>query len=424
MTTTVTTITTNLNKVDLLVRSKGEVSGKLVISGSKSQTNRLLLLQAQYPQLVLENVSDSDDSAVMAAALQSKDGTIDIHHAGTAMRFLTAYYAIQEGKTVILTGSARLKERPIAILVDALRQLGAAISYEGNEGFPPLRITGKKLSQNKAALNANVSSQYISALLLIAPKLENGLQLTLKGEITSRPYIEMTLGLLSQVGVRSTFEGNTITVDPATGSRQPTTITIESDWSSASYYYSIVALSAIGTQITLSIFNKDSFQGDSVLAEIYKDFGVQTVFNGGTVILEKTRNPEKYKRSLDLNPTPDLAQTIAVTCLGLGLACSLTGLHTLKIKETDRLQALKNELSKFGADIAITENSLSLRPLSDIRENVRVKTYNDHRMAMAFAPLAAIVPVVIEDARVVSKSYRDFWEHLKQIGFQITRAGN
>lgn len=408
----------------MLVRSKGEVSGKLVISGSKSQTNRLLLLQAQYPQLVLENVSDSDDSAVMAAALQSKDGTIDIHHAGTAMRFLTAYYAIQEGKTVILTGSARLKERPIAILVDALRQLGAAISYEGNEGFPPLRITGKKLSQNKAALNANVSSQYISALLLIAPKLENGLQLTLKGEITSRPYIEMTLGLLSQVGVRSTFEGNTITVDPATGSRQPTTITIESDWSSASYYYSIVALSAIGTQITLSIFNKDSFQGDSVLAEIYKDFGVQTVFNGGTVILEKTRNPEKYKRSLDLNPTPDLAQTIAVTCLGLGLACSLTGLHTLKIKETDRLQALKNELSKFGADIAITENSLSLRPLSDIRENVRVKTYNDHRMAMAFAPLAAIVPVVIEDARVVSKSYRDFWEHLKQIGFQITRAGN
>jgi 3-phosphoshikimate 1-carboxyvinyltransferase len=397
----------------------------------------LLLLQALYPNLTLENTSNSDDSEVMIKALDHNFHTelvevsqpatrnpqiINVHHAGTAMRFLTAYFAIQENREVILTGSSRMKERPIKILVDALRKLGAEISYEENEGFPPIKIKGKKLLQNKVSLPANVSSQYISALLLIAPKLENGLELTLEGEITSVPYIKMTLSLLNEIGVKTFFADNKIVVKPQTINYKPQIISVESDWSSASYFYSIIALSEIGTEITLSSYKKNSLQGDSSLVEIYKNFGVETVFNNNqTITISKinVHNSFPFGEGWDGANSPDIAQTIAITCFGLGMDCYLSGLHTLKIKETDRLEALKTELSKLGATISVTNDSLTLVSSSPPLEGLGVATYQDHRMAMAFAPLALKVPIIIEDAEVVSKSYPKFWEDLQSIGFTI-----
>ncbi len=387
------------------------------ISGSKSESNRLLLLQALYPNITLENISTSDDSDVMIKALSSKEAVIDIHHAGTTMRFLTAFFAMQEGKEVTLTGSARMKERPIRILVDALRQLGAEIEYAENEGFPPLKITGKKIIQNKVTLKADVSSQYISALLLIASKLENGLELTLDGKITSVPYINMTLALLNEVGIATSFENNVIKVNQKPQIAAQKAI-IESDWSSASYFYSIIALAKENTEITLSSYKENSLQGDSALVEIYKNFGVETTFNDNSITLKKIKR-ELSTINCELNNTPDIAQTIAVTCLGLGIGCHLTGLHTLKIKETDRLEAMKVELSKLGANITITDDSLILQPSAAINPNIKIVTYNDHRMAMAFAPLALKTPIQIENAEVVSKSFPDFWNDLKSIGFQI-----
>jgi 3-phosphoshikimate 1-carboxyvinyltransferase len=422
--------------VNLLLKhiSKLETrNSKLSITGSKSETNRLLLLQALYPNITLENTSNSDDSDVMLGIIQKsqisnlKSQIFNVHHAGTAMRFLTAFFAIQEGKDlsdvaeVVLTGSSRMKERPIKILVEALQQLGAEITYEENEGFPPIKIKGKKLSKNKVSLPANVSSQYISALLLIAPKLENGLEITLEGEITSIPYIKMTLALLNEIGVETSFTNNIISVQPTTYNLQPTTLTIESDWSSASYWFSIVALSEIGTKITLSSYKQNSLQGDSILPEIYKDFGVETIFNkDNSITISKFTTHNLKPKTYNLNNSPDIAQTIAVTCFGLGIGCNLTGLHTLKIKETDRLEALKTELSKLGAKISITNDSLTLEPSSKMIENCLIKTYQDHRMAMAFAPLALKTSLIIEDAEVVSKSYPTFWDDLKSIGYKIS----
>jgi len=398
---------------------------KVKITGSKSETNRLLLLQALYPNLILDNTSNSDDSEVMLKALKdfqlptSNFQLVDVHHAGTAMRFLTAFFAIQEGREVVLTGSSRMKERPIKILVEALNQLGAEITYEENEGFPPIRIKGKKLTKNKVSLPANISSQYISALLLIAPKLENGLELTLEGEITSIPYIKMTLALLSEIGVNTSFENNIITVKSSEVEMVSKSITVESDWSSASYWYSIIALSEVGTQITLSSYKINSLQGDSALGEIYKNFGVETVFNSNEITIHKVENFKLKTLNLKLNNAPDIAQTIAVTCFGLGIGCDLFGLHTLKIKETDRLEALKTELTKLGADILVTNDSLHLKSSATIKENVSIATYQDHRMAMAFAPLAIKIPLIIQDAEVVSKSYPDFWKDLEAVGFDI-----
>ncbi len=389
------------------------------ITGSKSESNRLLLLQALYPEIKITNVSNSDDSVLMSKALASQDNIIDIHHAGTAMRFLTAYFSTQDGRYIELTGSKRMKERPIAILVDALNQLGAAISYKENQGFPPLLIKGKKLTKNKVTLKANVSSQYISALLLIAPKLENGIELTLDGEITSVPYIKMTLSLLEEIGVKTKFEGNLITIAPKKQSEvNAQQLTVESDWSSASYFYSIAAMSAIGTSITLSSYKQNSLQGDSALATIYKSFGVTTTFKDNSVTLQKVEEVTLDTQiNFDLKNAPDIAQTISVTAFGLGLECHLTGLHTLKIKETDRLVALKTEIEKLGGQVAITDNSLTLKKATNRQQNITIGTYNDHRMAMAFAPLALKVPIIIEDSKVVSKSYPTFWDDLAALGF-------
>ena len=409
----------------LLQSSSIQHPASIKITGSKSETNRLLLLQALYPNLVLDNTSNSDDSEVMLKALQnfqlptSDFQLIDVHHAGTAMRFLTAYFSIQEGKEVVLTGSSRMKERPIKILVEALNQLGADISYEENEGFPPIKIKGKKLTQSKVSLPANVSSQYISALLLIAPKLENGLELTLEGEITSVPYIKMTLALLNEIGVKTSFVGNKITVCHAE-LVSASQLTVESDWSSASYWYSIVALSEIDFQVTLFSYKKNSLQGDSALVEIYKDFGVETVFNeDNSITITKTKNHQLSIVIYQLNNCPDIAQTIAVTCFGLGIGCDLFGLHTLKIKETDRLEALKTELTKLGATISVTNESLTLEVSNHINENIAIDTYQDHRMAMAFAPLALKISLTINQAEVVSKSYPDFWKDIENVGVKI-----
>ena len=412
--------------MNLLLKSKVlYLKSEIKITGSKSETNRLLLLQALYPNITLENTSNSDDSEVMRNALRFQPmvpgyRTRDVHHAGTAMRFLTAYFASKANTKVVLTGSSRMKERPIKILVEALKQLGAKIDYLENDGFPPIKIIGQKLTNNKVWLPANVSSQYISALLLIAPKLQNGLELTLIGEITSVPYIKMTLNLLEEIGVETSFIGNIIVVKPKTQDLKPKTLTVESDWSSASYFYSILALSEVGSQITLSSYKQNSLQGDSALVEIYRKLGVETHFDENEMILVKQPNFKLQTLNLDLNNTPDIAQTIVVTCLGLGIGCHLTGLHTLKIKETDRLEALKTELSKLGASISVTDESLTLLASSNIISNQTIATYNDHRMAMAFAPLALKTNITIENAEVVSKSYPDFWNDLKKLGFEIS----
>lgn len=385
------------------------------VTGSKSETNRLLLLQALFPNIAIANLSNSDDAQVMAQGLAISQGEVDIHHAGTAMRFLTAFFASHEGREVVLTGSKRMKERPIKILVDALRELGADIQYEAEEGYPPLKITGKKLTKSIVALPANISSQYISALLLIAPALENGLELELVGKITSVPYINMTLGLLQQLNIATTFEGNTITVAPKP-EVAPASMVVESDWSSASYFYSLTALAKEGSTVTLGAYKKDSLQGDSVLVKLYESFGVQTTFLDNKIQLTKTDAPLSNSVDFDLANAPDIAQTIAVTCFGLGMGCHLTGLHTLKIKETDRLEALREELGKLGADISVTDKDLTLRPTKEIKPNITIATYNDHRMAMAFAPLALYTPIIIADAGVVSKSYPDFWTDMQTIG--------
>lgn len=409
-------------KLYLSAPSRTKIQADIKITGSKSESNRLLLLQALFPGIKIENLSNSDDAEAMQQGLQIAKGTVDIHHAGTAMRFLTAYFASQENKEVTLTGSQRMTERPVQVLVDALRALGADIAYEKNDGYPPIRIKGKKLSGHKISLPANISSQYISALLLIAPSLENGLELELVGKITSIPYIKMTLGLLSRVGIANSFVGNTIKVSPRASVETGVQV-VESDWSSASYFYSIVALCDIGTEISLSAYRKDSLQGDSVLAEIYRNFGVETVFDENQIIIKKTAKPNSKIFHYDLTDAPDIAQTIAVSCFGMGLGCRLTGLHTLKIKETDRLEALKVELTKLGASISVTDKSLSLEPAEKIREDIAIDTYNDHRMAMAFAPLALRTSLFINDAEVVSKSYPDFWEDMKSLGFGIQNVG-
>ncbi|RRQ47867.1 3-phosphoshikimate 1-carboxyvinyltransferase [Maribacter algicola] len=405
-------------KIHLAGPNNTVLKDTIKITGSKSESNRSLLLSALYPGIEIQNLSNSDDAQVMESGLMQKKGTVNIHHAGTAMRFLTGYFAALEGSDVILTGSKRMTERPIKILVDALNELGADISYVNEEGYPPLRIKGKKLAKNQVSLPANISSQYISSLLLIAPSLENGLELELVGKITSVPYINMTLGLLNEIGIETSFQGNTILVKPK-ASVNPTALVVESDWSSASYFYSIVALSDVGSAITLSAYKKSSLQGDSVLQEIYTDFGVETSFGKNEITLIKASDTPKSFIDCDLVNAPDIAQTIAVTCFGLGIGCHLTGLHTLKIKETDRLEALNTELTKLGADISVTDKTLTLGTSSIMNKDIAIDTYNDHRMAMAFAPLALRTSLVINDAMVVTKSYPDFWKDLEKLHFKV-----
>jgi len=406
--------------MDILLNVLGDtkISDEITISGSKSESNRLLILQNLFPEVAIENLSDSDDSIHMQHALSTKEEVVDIGHAGTAMRFLTSYFATKSGREVVLTGSERMQNRPIEILVNALKDLGADISYEAKVGYPPIRIKGKHITKEKVQINGNVSSQYISSLLLIAAKLENGLEIELVGKITSIPYIKMTLSLLNQLAIETSFEGNIIKVFPKEAI-QKQTVVVESDWSSASYFYSIIASAAIGSSIKLSAYKEESLQGDSCLSEIYTHFGVATVFGKDCVTLKKEYKTNLETLIIDLKNAPDIAQTIVVTCFSEGISCNLTGLHTLKIKETDRLEALKEELTNLGASISVTNDSLHLEQSSEINQNIAIKTYNDHRMAMAFAPLALKVPIKILNAEVVTKSFQKFWDDMQQIGIKL-----
>ena len=410
-----------------LLKSKetAGVEACIAVTGSKSESNRLLLLQALYPNITIQNLSNSDDTVVLKQALETTSKTVDIHHAGTAMRFLTAYFASNEGADVVLSGSKRMHERPIKILVDALKDLGAKIEYIDVDGYPPLRIYGAKLKSDFVKMKANVSSQYISALLLIAPSLPKGLTLELEGAITSTPYIKMTLALLNQIEVSTSFEQNKINISPKEAVKD-TSLVVESDWSSASYFYSLIALSN-DWKVTLTSYSGKSLQGDAELVDIYKNLGVETVFNASETAITLSKSGEKVASflSLDLSNTPDIAQTIAVTCFGLGIGCKLTGLHTLKIKETDRLSALKTELEKLGAIISITNDALELEINDDDTfskangEICKIDTYQDHRMAMAFAPLALKSPLIINEPMVVTKSFPSFWKDLETMGIEV-----
>lgn len=394
-------------------------NGKIKITGSKSETNRLLFLQSLFPNFKIQNKSNSDDSSIMQAALKSTSDFIDINHAGTAMRFLTSYFSQLEGREVILTGSERMQQRPIKILVDALRSLGASIEYEKKQGYPPLRIKGKKLDGGTISLPADISSQYISSLIMLGAVLKAGIELNLKGTITSIPYINMTLDLLKRLGIKTEFKGHRILVKNTSKSKNTIQV-VESDWSSASYFFSIAALSD-KAKIYLSNYKSNSLQGDSILRIIYKQLGVNSYFEGNNLILEKENISSPKSIKWDLSNAPDIAQTIAVSCYGLGVACDLEGLHTLKIKETDRLVALDTELSKLGAKISVTNKSLHLASDQDFQKGITISTYNDHRMAMAFAPLALKIPLSVKKAEVVSKSYPSFWEDLNSLNFKIDK---
>ena len=402
----------------LLKQSKIVSNQTIVISGSKSESNRLLLLQKLFPQLTIENLSDSDDVTAMLQGINTDSTSINVHHAGTTMRFLTAYYALCQEKTIQIFGSDRMHNRPIKVLVDALRELGASIHYLEKEGYPPLKINGIRSKGGKVSISANVSSQYISALLLVGTKLENGIEIHLKGEVTSRPYIEMTLGLIKQLGGIYSFVGNKIDVKSLKYLQQRHFV-VESDWSSASYFYSLIALSPINTSVILGQYKAESLQGDRELVNIYTKLGVETIFLSNNLIqITKTRK-EENSFIADFTNTPDLAQTVVVSCYALGISCTITGLHTLKIKETDRLIALQIELQKFGAIVSISDDSISLKSnKKEINKNVKVETYQDHRMAMAFAPLVLKKNLTILEANVVTKSFISFWQDLKTIGIE------
>ncbi|MGQ1927762.1 3-phosphoshikimate 1-carboxyvinyltransferase [Ornithobacterium rhinotracheale] len=405
-----------------LIHHSAEIFGEIEIGGSKSESNRWLILKKLFPEIKdIENIADAEDTKVLRSALQSDSREIDIHHAGTAMRFLTAYYALSKGKEVILTGSKRMQERPIAPLVEALRKAGADIEYVKKEGYPPLKITGRAIQPKHIEIQANLSSQYISALMLVAPKLRQGLEIKFTTELTSKPYIEMTKAQLESVGIKvEWFDDETgIRVFPCRRIRR-TNVVVESDWSSASYWYSMAALSK-DCDITLSTYKKDSLQGDARLVPIYeKYFGVMTLWRNNKVILRKKTDftpPEVIR--LDLNKNPDLAQTIAITCAGLKIKAMLTGLHTLKIKETDRLVALQAELEKCGVKTIITGDSIELVSFENIWQMPTIETYQDHRMALSFTPLAVIREMEIKEPEVVGKSYPNFWKDLERVGFNI-----
>ena len=399
--------------MNLSLKSAQLEDAHIVIPGSKSESNRLLILSSLFKKLSLENISNSDDTNYLLNALSSKSSTIDIGHAGTAMRFLTSYFSLTTKKEIVLRGSQRMHNRPIKILVDSLREIGASIHYIDKEGYPPLLIKPSELISKNLIIDSSTSSQYISSLLLIAPKISGGLNIQLTGRQTSKPYIDMTISLLKKLGVEITTAQYQISVFELQ-KIESKKLHIESDWSSASYFYSVVALAKIGFSLKLSKFSFKSLQGDSKVADIYKSFGVKTKYKDGLVILKKVEsNTDKF--SFDLTSNPDLAQTICVTCLGLGIKCNLTGLHTLKIKETDRLLALKKELSKFNLKVKITDDSISFDNVDFLKPNVVIETYDDHRMAMSFACLATKVKIIIKAPKVVSKSYSSFWSDLERI---------
>lgn len=401
------------------------LQGTVHLPASKSISNRALVLHALAGGGMerIYNLSDCDDTFVMVRALREKTEVVDILAAGTAMRFLTAYFSVTPGEWVI-TGTERMRQRPIGVLVDALRRLGAAIGYEEKEGFPPLRINGRSLSGGAIELPGNVSSQYISALLMIAPVLTGGVTISLAGEVISRPYIELTIRLMREFGADVKWEGESVLrVNPVR--YQPVAYRIENDWSAASYWYQMLALCRGGGELVLPGLYETSFQGDHKVALLFEGLGIRTEYLSDGVRL--TKKGETVKRmEYDFINQPDLAQTFVVTCALMGIPFRFTGLQTLKIKETDRIAALRAEMKKLG--YLVSEESDSVLYWEGDRctpsANIPcISTYKDHRMAMAFAPAALVMPsVCIEDPGVVSKSYPSFWEELENAGFRIEKS--
>jgi 3-phosphoshikimate 1-carboxyvinyltransferase len=430
-------------------RSHKKVKATIQLTGSKSECNRALVIEAlSKGKVKVTNISDAADAVTLAGILRGAGSEVrgaesntnaqpsppdlsnpaphssllatevNIGPAGTAMRFLTAYFTLQTGE-VLLTGTERMKQRPIGILVDALKALGANISYAENEGFPPLLIKGgfEQLTES-ITIKGDISSQYITALLLIASNLPKGLQLHIDGELTSRPYVEMTLSMLQQAGIQHQWTDNVISIAPQ--DFRETSIWVEPDWSAASYWYAVAAL-ADEAELFLPGLTSYSLQGDSVITELMANFGITSQFKDGGVHLKKEPKPI-IRKIFDLKSCPDLAQTLIVVCAALGHDATFTGLETLKIKETDRIAALQNELAKMG--VKLIEKGLVYKlDCSEkfIPNNITIATYEDHRMAMAFAPLAMVIPQVeIEEAEVVNKSYPAFWQDFEKAGFVLS----
>lgn len=413
-----------------IYKSDRRLIGEITLAGSKSISNRALIMKAlcdtDFP---IHRLANAKDTQLLQSLLNSDEDLLDAGAAGTTFRFLTAYLAIQPG-VQILTGTERMKQRPIKILVEALRQLGATIDYLENEGYPPLRI-GEPTDDNRTnqlRIAADTSSQYISALLMIAPVLPNGLELTLVGNMVSRPYIEMTLALMQYFGIQYSWVEDVITVPPQDYIARP--FIVEADWSAASYFYAMAAF-AEEVDLQLNGLFENSTQGDAALVKMMGQFGILTEFNTEGIRLHKNGNAPQPIFEYDFIECPDLAQTLAVVCAGTSVHGVFTGLETLKIKETDRIAALKNELAKVGAIMAALPPRFSQKngkqyfsvegPVT-VENSPVFATYEDHRMAMAFAPLAFFGPIEIEHPGVVDKSYPDFWEDLKKLGFEVEAA--
>lgn len=405
----------------------GKISGQIKLDGSKSISNRVLIIRALCEDdFKVENLSGSDDTQVLSKALAQESNTYDVGHAGTSYRFLTAYLSMQEG-TQELTGSHRMLERPIGPLVDALKSIGANINYLGKEGYPPLSIQSpSKHLKTKVSLSASVSSQYLTALLLIAPSLPEGLTITLEGEVVSRPYIEMTISLMESFGVSVEWKENVIKVRPQ--AYQARDIFVESDWSAASYYYAIASIADQDVSLTLHGLSEESLQGDSAIADITKAFGVKTVYHQQSITLTNQHTElQKQMVEYDFLKVPDIAQTVFSICAAKNIPGLFTGLQTLKIKETDRIKAFQVELEKIGVFLTKVPNRFlssqdehyMLDGNCTIAEHATFDTYHDHRMAMALSPLSLLQCIRINDPMVVTKSYPHFYDDLSSLGFEV-----
>jgi 3-phosphoshikimate 1-carboxyvinyltransferase len=405
-----------------IAKADKTLKGEISLPSSKSISNRVLIINSlSYSPYEIDNLSDSDDTKAMEAVLSANTNHFDIGHAGTAMRFLTAFLSKIAGEW-ILTGSERMRQRPIGILVEALRELGASIEYTENEGFPPLRILGTSLKGGIIELDGSVSSQYISALLMIAPTIPGGLTLKLINQVTSKPYIDLTLNLMQKFGAHHTWIGNEIRIEEQ--NYHPVKFSVEADWSGASYWYAMAALSD-ECNLLLKGLRLDSLQGDCIQSEWYFNyFGVKSTQVGNDVRLTTIETHEIKIIELDFIENPDIAQTFAVLAVCKKIPFHFMGLTTLKIKETDRILALQTELSKFGAKLTEPQNGELAwdgsfeNPL--VNTPPVIKTYHDHRMALAFAPAAMVYPeIIIDDPQVITKSYPGYWDDLKQVGFRI-----
>ncbi|MGZ4118320.1 MAG: 3-phosphoshikimate 1-carboxyvinyltransferase [Bacteroidia bacterium] len=405
-----------------------KLKGSITLTSSKSESNRALIIQALcHENFEIENLATAQDTETLkqilnSAAVHHPETKHDVGAAGTTMRFLTSYFATKMG-THVLTGSERMKKRPIGILVNALRELGATIEYMEKEGYPPLKITGKALRGGQIEMDGSVSSQFISALLLIAPELQNGLVISFKGEITSRPYINMTLKMMEEFRVYGQWHDNSISVSKQNyhvKSDEGYKYKIEADWSSASYWYAIAALSE-DVDFTIYGLKHPSLQGDAIVADIFTFFGIRTEYIPDGIRITKQRVKDEHF-GFDFSDCPDLAQTVAVVAAALQIPAMFNGLHTLRIKETDRIEALKNELKKLNTEVEILDdNSIKIIPSArGIKSPQPIQTYDDHRMAMAFAAVAMKSDfLIIEQPDVVKKSYPDFWNDLKSVGFIV-----